>query len=157
LVKNEEIGVFFMGVSVEIVCVLSQKDAQVAVEQHFNETGDLLLARSPYEELDRVLLIFRLLPTTDIQECTAYLQDELQKSAIESYEFVASTLISISLKPEPDRETQMRDFPLDAGDAWYPAIDDPRKVYLSVDIMPMTNEQIRWLDGHQATWKLEER
>jgi hypothetical protein len=136
--------------------VLSQKDAQVAVEQHFNETGDLLLARSPYEELDRVLLIFRLLPTTDIQDCTAYLQDELQKSAIESYEFVASTLISISLKPEPDRETQMRDFPLDAGDAWYPARDDPQKVYLSIDMMPMTNQQMAWLRRHRAQWKYED-
>lgn len=149
-------GVFFMGVLVEIVCLLSQEEAQAAVEQHFNETGDLLLARSPYEELDRVLLVFRLLPATDIQECTAYLQGALQESTIESYEFVASTLISITLQPVPDRQTQMRDFPLAAGDAWYPAIDDPRKVYLSVDIMPMTNEQMRWLKDHRATWKSEE-
>ena len=144
-----------MGVSVEIVCVLSQKDAQAAVEQYFKETGDILLARSSYEELDRILLVFRLLPTTDIQECTVYLQDALGKSLLESYEFVASTLITLSLKSVPDRERQMRDFPLAAGDAWYPAIDDPRKVYLSIDVMPMTNEQINWLNNHQATWKYE--
>src|SRR5690348_3939679 len=144
-----------MGISVEIVCILSQEDAQAAVEQHFNETGDTLLARSLYEELDRILLVFRLLPTTDIQECTVYLQGALRESTIESYEFVTSTLITVSLKTVPDRETQMRDFPLDAGDAWYPAIDDPRKVYLSIDVMPMTNEQISWLNGHQATWKYE--
>lgn len=144
-----------MGVSVEIVCVLSQKDAQAAVEQYFRETGDILLARSSYEELDRILLVFRLLPATDIQECTVYLQDALGKSLLESYEFVASTLITLSLKSVPDRETQMRDFPLAAGDAWYPAIDDPRKVYLSIDVMPMTNEQLTWLREHQATWKHE--
>jgi hypothetical protein len=131
-------------------------DAQAAVEQHFNETGDILLARSPYEELDRVLLAFRLLPTTDIQECTTFLQDALHQSTIESYEYVVSTLVSVSLNPVSDRETQMRDFPLAAGDAWLPAIDDPRKVYLSIDVMPMTNEQITWLSDHKANWKYED-
>ena len=145
-----------MGVSVEIVCLLSQVEAQATVEQHFNETGDILLARSPYEELGRVLLVFRLLPTTDIEECTVFLQNALQESTIESYEYVVSTLVSVSLNPVPDRETQMRDFPLDAGDAWLPAIDNPRKVYLSIDVMPMTNEQRTWLSEHQATWKYEE-
>ena len=145
-----------MGVSVEIVCVLSQKDAQAAVEQHFSETGDYLLARSFYEELGRILLAFRLSPTTDIQECTAYLQNALQQSTIESYEYVVSTLVSVSLNPVSDRETQMRDFPLDFGDAWFPAIDDPHKIYLSIDVMPITNEQIVWLRAHQAQWKYEE-
>lgn len=145
-----------MGVSVEIVCVLSQEDAQAAVEQHFNETGDILLARSPYVDLDRVLLVFRLLPTTRIEECTTFLQNALHESTIESYEYVVSTLVSVSLNAASDRDTQMRDFPLAAGDAWLPAIDDPRKVYLSIDVMPMTNEQITWLNNHQATWKYEE-
>lgn len=145
-----------MGVSVEIVCVLSRKDAQAAVEQHFDETGDLLLARTSYEDLDRVLLAFRLLPTTDIQECTTFLQNALQQSTIESYEFVVSTLVSVYLNPLPDRETQMRNFPLDSGDAWFPAIDDPRKIYLSIDMMPMTKEQIIWLSEHLATWKYED-
>ena len=145
-----------MGVSVEIVCVLSQKEAQATVEQHFNETGDLLLARSPYEELDRILLVFRLLPTTDIQECSIYLQNALQQSTIESYEYVTSTLVSISLNPVSDRDTQMHDFPLAPGDAWLPGLDNPYKVYLSIDVMPMTNEQITWLNEHQATWKYEE-
>ena len=145
-----------MGVSVEIVCVLSREDAQVAVEQHFHETGDLLLARSPYPELDRVLLVFRLMPTTDLQERTAFLQDALQHSAIESYEYVVSALVSVYLDSAADRETQMRGFPLDFGDAWFPAIDDPHKVYLSIDMMPMTNEQVTWLREHQARWKYEE-
>lgn len=145
-----------MGISVEIVCVLSQKDAQAAVEQHFNETGDLLLARIPYEELDRVLLVFRLLPTTDIQASTAFLNNARRDSTIESYEYVNSTLVSINLNPEPARETQMHDFPLDSGDAWYPALDDPRKVYLSIDMMPVTNEQIAWLRRHRVKWKYED-
>ena len=145
-----------MGVSVEIVCVLSQKDAQAAMEQRFNETRDILLARVPYEELDRVLLVFRLLPTTDLQESTAFLNNALQVSTIESYEYVTATLVSINLNPAPGRETQMRDFPLDSGDAWYPAIDDPQKVYLSIDMMPMTNEQVTWLPQHQAKWKYED-
>lgn len=149
-------GSNLMGVLVEIVCVLSQKDAQAAVEQHFNETGDFLLARISYEELGRVMLAFRLSPTTDIEECTAYLLNALQQSTIESYEYVVSTLVSISLNPVPDRETQMRDFPLDSGDAWFPAIEDPHKVYLSIDMMPITNKQITWLRSHQATWKYEE-
>ncbi len=145
-----------MGVLVEIVCVLSQEDAPAAVKNHFNGTGDILLARSPYEELGRVLLVFRLLPTTDIEACTMFLQNALKESTIESYEYVISTLVSVSLQSISDRDTQMRDFPLAAGDAWLPAIDDPRKVYLSIDVMPMTNEQIRWLNEHQVTWKYEE-
>ncbi len=147
---------FLMGISVEIVCVRSQKEAQIAVEQHFNETKAILLARSLYQELDRILLVFRLLHSTAIQECTTYLQNALQLSTIESYEYVTSTLVSIFLNSVPDRDTQMRDFPLAPGDAWLPAIDDPRKVYLSRDVMPMTNEQITWLREHQATWKYED-
>jgi hypothetical protein len=145
-----------MGVSVEIVCVLSQKDAQAAVEQHFNETGDHLLARSPYEELGRVLLVFRLLPTTGMQECTAFLRHALREGAIESFEYVVSSLVSVSLHSPPARETQMRDFPLASGDAWYAALDDPDLVYLSIDMMPMTDEQIQWLNEHQARWKYED-
>ena len=34
-----------MGMSVEIVCALSQKNAQTVVSEHFKETGDRLLAR----------------------------------------------------------------------------------------------------------------
>lgn len=145
-----------MGISVEIVCVLSQKDAQAVVEKHFNETGDSLMARIFYEELGRVMLVFRLSPTTDIEECTAYLLNALQQSTIETYEYVVSTLVSVSLNPVPDRETQMRDFPLDSGDAWFPPLHDPHKVYLSIDVMPLTNEQITWLRTHRAKWKYEE-
>src|ERR1700719_197107 len=102
-----------MGISVEITCALSQKNAQAMVEQHFNKTGDVLLARSIYEELDRVLLIVRLLPTADMHEHTAFLQLALEQGAIESYEYVVCTLVGIYLKPTPDRETQMHGFPLD--------------------------------------------
>jgi hypothetical protein len=146
----------FMGVSVEVVCVLSQKDAQAVVERHFNETGDRLLARSFYEELDRVLLVFRLLPATDLQESTAFLQRALQEGTIESFEYVVSSLVSVSLNPSLARDTQMRDFPLASGDAWYAALDDPHKIYLSIDMMPMTDEQIEWLNEHQAKWKYKD-
>src|ERR1700737_1780891 len=101
-----------MGVSVEIICDFSQKNAQAVVEQHFNKFGDILLARCPYEELDRVLLIVRLLSTADIHEHTAFLQVALEQATIESYEYVICSLVSVYLKPEPDRETQMQGFPL---------------------------------------------
>jgi len=144
-----------MGVSVEIICALSQKNAQAAVEQRFNKTGDLLLARCLYEELDRVLLIVRLLPTTDMHECTAFLQLALEQATIESYEYVICSLVSVYLKPAPDRETQMHGFPLDFGDAWFPAIDHPGKIYLCIDMPPMTHEQTAWLIEHQAKWEYE--
>jgi hypothetical protein len=144
-----------MGISVEIVCALSQKNAQTAVEEHFNETGDLLLSRCFYEELDRVLLIVRLLPTTDMQECTAFLQLALQQDVIASYEYVICSLVSVFLNPSLDRETQMSGFPLDFGDAWFPALDHPNKVYLCIDMLPMTPAQTAWLSDHQAKWEYE--
>ena len=144
-----------MSTTVEIICTLSQQDAQTIVEQHFNETGDLLLARCPYEELDRVLLLVRLLPTADMQECTAFLQLAIQQGTIESYEYVVCTLVSVYLNSSPDRETQMSGFPLDFGDAWFPAIDHPNKVYLSIDMPPITDKQIAWLNEHQAKWEYE--
>lgn len=145
-----------MGMSVEIVCALSQKNAQIVVAEHFTETGDRLLARCPYEELDRVLLIVRLLPATDMQECTAFLQLALQQATIESYQYVICSLVSVYLNPLPDRETQMSGFPLDFGDAWFPAIDNPNKIYLCIDTPPMTAEQIAWLSEHQAKWEYED-
>lgn len=145
-----------MGISVEIVCTLSQKNAQTAIEQHFNETGDLLLARCLYEELDRVLLLVRLLPTTDIHECTAFLQRALQQATIESFEYVICSLVSVYLNPSLDRETQMSGFPLDFGDAWFPAIDQPNKVYLCIDMLPITPAQVAWLNEHQAKWEYED-
>jgi len=144
-----------MGISVEIVCALSQKNAQTAIEEHFNETGDLLLSRCFYEELDRVLLLVRLLPTTDMQECTAFLQLALQQATIESYEYVICSLVSVFLNPSLDRETQMSGFPLDFGDAWFPALDHPNKVYLCIDMPPMTPAQTAWLSDHQAKWEYE--
>src|ERR1700736_3145583 len=125
-----------MGISVEIICALSQKSAQTVIEQHFKETEDRLLARCLYEELDRVLLIVRLLPTANMQECTAFLQLALQQGTVESYEYVICSLVSVNLNPSLDRETQMYGFPLDFGDAWFPAIDDPHKVYLCIDMPP---------------------
>ena len=145
-----------MGVSVEVICALSQKNAQAAVEQHFNKTGDLLLTRCPFEELDRVLLVFRLLPTADMQEHTAFLQLALEQATIESYEFVICSLVGVYLNPAPDRETQMQGFPLDFGDAWFPAIDQPNKVYLCIDMPPITGAQIAWLSEHQAKWEYED-
>jgi hypothetical protein len=145
-----------MGVSVEIICDISQKNAQAAVEQHFNKTGAILLARCPYEELDRVLLIVRLLSTADIHEHTAFLQLALEQATIESYEYVICSLVSVYLKPEPDRETQMQGFPLDFGDAWFPAIDQPDKIYLCIDMPPVTGAQIAWLSEHQAKWEYED-
>src|ERR1700737_503478 len=145
-----------MGISVEIVCALSQKNAQTVVEQHFKETGDLLLACCLYEELDRVLLIIRLLPTTDLQECTAFLQLALQQATIVSYEYVVCSLVSAFLNPALDLETQMSGFPLDFGDAWFPAIDHPHKIYLCIDMPPMTPAQIAWLSERQAKWEYED-
>lgn len=144
-----------MGISVEIVCDLSQKNAQTVVEQHFNKTGDLLLARCLYEELDRALLVVRLLPSADMREHSVFLQLALQQATIESFEYVICSLVSAYLNPTPDRETQMRNFPLDFGDAWFPAIDHPGKIYLCIDMQPMTHEQTAWLIEHQAKWEYE--
>jgi hypothetical protein len=142
-----------MGVSVEIICALSQKNAQAAVEQRFNKAGDLLLTRCLYEELDRVLLIVRLLPTADMHECTAFLQLALEQATIESYEYVICSLVSVYLKPAPDRETQMHGFPLDFGEAWFSAIDHPNKIYLCIDMPPVTGAQTTWLSERQAKWE----
>jgi hypothetical protein len=91
-----------------------------------------------------------------MQESTAFLRYAIREGTIESFEYVVSSLVSVSLHSPPAREAQMCDFPLASGDAWYPALDDPNKVYLSIDMMPMMDEQIKWLNEHQAKWKYED-
>jgi hypothetical protein len=145
-----------MSILVEIICLISQKGAQKTVEERVEQTSDRLLARCAFEELDRVLLVVQLSPTTDENEYTAFFQRALQQGIIESYEYVTCYPVIAFLEPSPSRHEQMSSFPLRDGESWFPAIDHPNKVYICLDKPLMASNQSAWLIKHQARWEYEE-
>jgi hypothetical protein len=145
-----------MSTLIEIICSISQKDAQKTVEQHFAQSSDHLLARCAYEELDQVLLVFQLSPLTDESEHSAFLKLTLQRGIIDSYEYVTCYPVGAFLNPSLGRQEQMRGFPLQNGESWFPAIDHPNKVYICLDKPFMASNQTAWLIRHQIRWEYED-
>lgn len=145
-----------MSTLVEIICPFSQKCPQKWVEQHFEQTGDRLLACCAYERLDRVLLVAQISPTTDRGEHAAFLRLAHQEGIIESYEYLTCYPMSAFLNPTLDTHEQMRCFPLRDGESWLPAIDHPNKVYICLDKPFMASDQTLWLAEYQVRWMFED-
>jgi hypothetical protein len=145
-----------MNMLVEIICTLSQESAQATIEEYFKQAGDRLIARCVYEEFDRVLLLIRLSPAAVESEHTAFLRIALQQGIVETYEYVICYLVSAYLDASANKLEQMRGFPLQPGESWFPAIDHPGKIYICIDDPLMTPDQAAWLIKHQVRWEYED-
>ena len=67
-----------MSALIEIVCALAQAETvQTLIEESCQATGDLLIGRCVYEQVNEVLLIVRLLGATSVSKYVTILSREL--------------------------------------------------------------------------------
>ena len=143
-----------MSVLIEIVCALAQAEAvQTLIEESCQATGDLLIGRCVYEQVNEVLLIVRLLGATSVSKYVTILGQELQQEVILSFQLVSGDLVKISFNPSVDVREQMRHFPLHPGESWYPAIHDPHQAYVCIRRPLMGAKQAAWLLKHEVEWE----
>jgi hypothetical protein len=76
----------------------------------------------------------------------------IQQYNIASFCSVTRDLVSISFDPAVDPQEQMRDFPLDHDESWFPSIHDPHKVYVRIRGPIMEAKQAAWLLEHKVVW-----
>jgi len=142
-----------MSVLIEIVCALAQAEAvQTLIEESCQATGDLLIGRCVYEQVNEVLLIVRLLGATSVSKYVTILSQELQQEVILSFQLVNGDLVKMSFHPTVDVREQMRHFPLCPGDSWYPALHDPHQAYVCIRRPILGAKQAAWLLHHEVVW-----
>ncbi len=143
-----------MSVLIEIVCALAQAEAvQTLIEESCQATGDLLIGRCVYEQVNEVLLIVQLLGATSVSKYVTILGQELQQEVILSFQLVSGDLVKISFNPSVDVREQMRHFPLHPGESWYPALHDPHQAYVCIRRPLMGAKQAAWLLKHEVEWE----
>ncbi len=76
----------------------------------------------------------------------------MHKDIMESFEYVTYHLVVAFLDPSLDMEKQMHHFPLQPGESWFPAIDNPNQIFICIDRPLMTPRQAAWLLEHEVRW-----
>ena len=115
------------------------------------ETGDKLLGRQVYPEIDEALFVVQLMHDANSSKHITVLHAALQQNIISSFQFARGSIIELA---SPLVMEQMGEFPLTFGDAWIPALDDPQHIYLLTHKRFMTATQAAWVLNHQEiAWR----
>ena len=142
-----------MPILIEIVCTVSKAEAvRTLIEESCQVTGDLLIGRCVYEQINEVLLIVQLVHATSVRRYVTTLSQQLQQEVILSFQLVNGDLVKISFNPSVDLREQMRHFPLYPGDSWYPALHEPHHVYVYLRRPLLGAKQSAWLLQHEVEW-----
>ena len=137
----------------EIVCAVAQAEAvQTLLEESCQATGDLLIGRCVYEQINEVLLIVRLLHASSVRSYVTILSQQLQQAVILSFQLLSGDLVKLFFHPSVDLREQMRHFPLYPGDSWYPALHDPHQAYVCLRRPLLGAKQAAWLLQHEVEW-----
>ena len=143
-----------MPILIEIVCTVGNAEAvRTLIEESCQVTGDLLIGRCVYEQINEVLLIVQLVHATSVRRYVTTLSQQLQQEVILSFQLVSGDLVKISFNPSVDLREQMRDFPLHPGESWYPAIHDPHQAYVCIRRPLMGAKQAAWLLKNEVEWE----
>ena len=138
---------------IEIVGTGAQAEAvQTLIEESCQATGDLLIGRCVYEQINEVLLIVRLVHATSVRSYVTILSQQLQQAVILSFQLLSGDLVKLCFHPSVDLREQMRHFPLYPGDSWYPALHDPHHVYVYLRRPLLGAKQSAWLLQHEVEW-----
>jgi len=119
-----------------------------AIEQCCAESGDRLLGRREYQEVNELFLVVQLLQDAHQSKHVPILGQALQNSMISSFNFVQGSLVAVS---SPDILEQIHSFPLSLGDSWVPSARDPNCIYLCLHRPLLTHAQAAWFLLHEET------
>ena len=142
-----------MPILIEIVCTVGKAEAvRTLIEESCQVTGDLLIGRCVYEQINEVLLIVQLVHATSVRRYVTTLSQQLQQEVILSFQLVNGDLVKMSFHPTVDVREQMRHFPLCPGDSWYPALHEPHQAYVCIRRPLLGAKQAAWLLHHEVVW-----
>src|SRR5436309_15759655 len=89
-----------MPILIEIVCTVSKAEAvRTLIEESCQVTGDLLIGRCVYEQINEVLLIVQLVHATSVRKFVTTLSQQLQQEVILSFQLVSGDLVKMSFHP----------------------------------------------------------
>jgi len=124
-------------------------DVEKAIDQCCAETGDRLLGRRNYSEVNELFLVVQLLHDVHLSKHVPILSQALQQMLIHSFVFTQGTVVKVS---SPDVLSRIYSFPLSSGDSWVPSAHDRHTVYLNIH-RPMLNAvQAEWLHLQETHW-----
>jgi hypothetical protein len=142
-VSREELTMVLVEIIVPGSCVQA---VEPVLRSCCAETGDELLGRQEYQELNTWFFVVRLLQDEHLSKHVPVLCQALQQKSITSFQFVHVDVIKLI---SDDIVEQMHHFPLSLGDSWIPAIDDSNIAYLCTARNVLTKQQSVWLVMHE--------
>jgi hypothetical protein len=139
-----------MTVLAEIVGSVAQEKAiQQAVEAFCKAADGELIGRRVNE---KIWLIVRLPQMVDISKNRSPLNQALNKSIIESFQYRNGDLVQITFEHPVNLQEQMETFPLRPHEIWFLALDNPYQVYVCLSKPLMLAKQSAWLLVHPVKW-----
>ncbi len=124
-------------------------DVEKVIHHCCAETGDTLLGRRDYPDVNELLLVVQLLHDVHISKHVPVLSQALQHLLIHSFVFTQGVVVKVS---SSDILTSMYEFPLSSGDSWVPSAHNPHTVYLSIHRPTLSAKQIAWLHCQEVDW-----
>jgi hypothetical protein len=136
------------------VAVDNTQSVQSAVNNCCEETGDIPIGRRYYEDVGEMLLVVQLINDLHLSKHVKVLSQALHQRAILSFQFEHTHLVTVHCQPSLRILDVMHDFPLSAGESWFPAIADEQMGYLCTRGEEMKSDQVLWFEEHQLDYGL---
>ena len=124
-------------------------DVEKAIDQCCAETGDTLLGRRYYSEVNELFLVVQLLHDVHLSKHIPILSHALQHMLIHSFVLTQGTVVKVS---SPDILNCICNFPLSSGDSWVPSAHDLHTVYLNIHRPTLNASQSAWLHLQETSW-----
>lgn len=125
-------------------------DVEKVIDQCCAETGDRLLGRRDYPEVEQLFLVVQLRHDIHLSKHVPILSQALQHSMISSFEFTQGNVVKVS---SPTIFDHICNFPLSLGDSWVPAAHNLHTIYLNIHRSFLSAAQATWLHLHEdVTW-----
>ena len=124
-------------------------DVVQVMEQCCQETGDRLIGRRHYPEIDEIFLVVQLLDEEHISEHLPVLRHALHQKLISCFTCTQATLVKVS---SPSIASSIESFPLALGDSWVPSAHASDTAYLVLHRFLLSAAQAAWVHLHEVEW-----
>ncbi len=117
---------------------------QVEIERYCAETeGTQLISRSDHNS--EILHVIRLQHNFYPGKLMQFLTLALREHRILSFQFEATNLVKVACRSTLNIKDLMHEFPLQLGEAWFPAVSDTHTAHICTYRNLMAPTQVNWL------------
>lgn len=129
-------------------------DVQTEIEHYCQETGNDIIGRRVYEEVEEVLIVVQLNKEVRSSTHTLALNNLIHSRLILSCQFENANLILVRSELSQNICDILPQFPLQPNESWFPSISDAQHAaYICTRNVLINFEQSTWLRAYNLSYQ----